>query len=177
MGWVRHDSVAHPAPMLLQTARVSSAELFHVQDASVPQIDQQCAGMPDRCVACGCMIGWRFHRGPASGFSDEIRGAPERIQAGRRRTSISRVRLHPATPSCDGDPCRISASIRRRLSCQGPPSRPERAGERGTLVRVCPHGYFYAPPKRRWITSSRESVFRREVVGALRAEGAAALVE
>jgi len=36
----------------LQSPCAGSAELLHVQDASVLQVDQQCAGMRDRGVAC-----------------------------------------------------------------------------------------------------------------------------
>lgn len=76
-----HDSVAQPDPMLLQAARVGAAEFLDIQDASVLQVDQQCAGMPDRGVAYRCMLVWRSQRSPAVGFSDR---ALEAISAGNR---------------------------------------------------------------------------------------------
>jgi hypothetical protein len=78
------NPVAQPVSILLQTTRVGSAELLDIQDASVLQVDQQCAGMRDRGVACGCILGWRSQRGPVVGFSDEIRRALEAVSAGNR---------------------------------------------------------------------------------------------
>jgi hypothetical protein len=78
------NPVAQPASILLQTTRVGSAELLDIQDASVLQVDEQGAGMPDRGVACRCMLVWRSPRRSAVGFSDAIHRALEAISAGNR---------------------------------------------------------------------------------------------
>ena len=150
----RQGSCRAADPTPLETARVGPAELIDVQDAPVLQVDPQCTGRPDRGVAFHGRRSRRFHCCTATRSSSEIHRGVESIAL--VNSCVCRARAHPATPFRDGTPCRNSGSFRRPFSCQGPPSRLERAGERGTLVRVFPHRYFYAPPDPQWITSSPE---------------------
>jgi hypothetical protein len=169
-----HDAAPRPDPIALQTACVGPAELVYVQDAPVLHVDPQCARMPDRAVAWGYSLVWRSRLRPAVGPSDETDRAREPVQAGRRRISASRVRPHPATPSCDGDPCRTSGSIRRHLMCQGPLLGPS-GRARGGLWSDCVHAdTSMRGPSADGSPHHARSVFRREVVGALRRTGGAA---
>ena len=117
------------------------------------QVDQECAGVRDRGVACGRMRVRRSRPGRAVGCADEIHHALEAIPAGHRFVCTSHVPSHPGNTSFRwlSLPSICILATARRLARF--PLSAGRAGERGILLRVSAHGYLYAPPEPGRITA------------------------
>ena len=141
------------APLLFQTTRARSAELLNVERASMLQVDPQChAAAPPRLFFI-----WRSQLTPARGCAQLSRRILERL-ANNLAVGAARTRSQRAVPSSWRSLPNLCVAAVRSLPAF--PSRPERAGERGNLVRRRGYGYFYALPELRRITVSPRFVFR-----------------
>lgn len=135
----------------LGPACVGSAELFNIQDASMPQVNQQCASVRDRSVAGGCMLARRSLRVANVGFSHAIHRVLEAVSDATR--SVGTVRSHAATSLFA---MALLAGHRdsgdAALCIQAPPLDPSGRARGAFWSVLFRHAHFYASPARQWIT-------------------------